>query len=119
VLLRTIAALEVLSALVVVVLVIHGLGVVLPGSPLGALLMVVLGGAFVGATAYAGIQLWRLREVGRVSTIVVFIVLMLVSSALFLLRGQAHVIVRLLVEALGLVVLFSKAAREVCTSSPS
>ena len=119
VLLRTIAGVQLVAAAVAVVAVIHGLGVVLPGRPLGALVILLVGGAFVAATTFAGIQLWRLREVGRVSTIVLLILLMLRSAVLFLLRGQPHVLVRILLEAVLLVIVASKGAREACAASPS
>jgi hypothetical protein len=113
-LLRTIALLEGLAAVVTVVLTLHGLGLLLPGRPLGALVLVLVAGTFVAATAFAGMQLWRLREVGRVSTVVMLIVLMLFSFFQLFVRGQSYVALRLILEAAALVALLSRGAREVC-----
>ena len=113
-LLRTIAVLEGLAAAVTVVLTLYGLVLLLPDRPLGALMLVMVAGTFAAATAFAGMQLWRLREVGRVSTVVVLIVVMLLSLFQLFVRGQSYVAVRLILEAAALVVLLSRGAREVC-----
>jgi hypothetical protein len=52
--------------------------------------------------------------VGRVSTVVVLIALMLFSVFQLLVRGQSYVAVRLILEVAALVALLSRGAREVC-----
>lgn len=113
-LLRTIAVLEGLAAAVTVLLLAFGLGLLPPGRAQGALVLVLVAGAFAAATAFAGLQLWRLREVGRVSTVVVLIALMLFSVFQLIARGQPYVAVRLILEGAALAALLSRGAREVC-----
>jgi hypothetical protein len=113
-LLRTIAVLEGLAAAVTVLLLVFGLGLLPPGRPQGALALVLVAGGFAAATGFAGLQLWRLREVGRVSTVVVLIALMLFSVFQLFVRGQPYVAVRLVLEGAALAALLSRGAREVC-----
>ena len=113
-LLRAIAALEIFAAAVMVVLTIHGLGILLPRIPDGALLLALVGATFTAAAAFAGIQLWRLRERGRIASVTFLIVLILFSAFELAFRGHLYVIVRLILEGAALVVLLSSGAREVC-----
>ena len=117
-LLRTIAALEILSSALVVALTIHGLGILLPRIPDGALLLALVGATFATAAAFAGVQLWLLRERGRVASVIFLIVLILFSAFELVFRGHFYVIVRLILEGAALVVLLSSGARDVCGARP-
>ena len=115
-LLRAIAALEVVSALFVAILAIFGLRILPRMHPVAAGVLLLVGAGFAASAVFAGIQLWRLREAGRIATIGLLIVLMLFSAVLFLSRGQPHVLIRLGIEAAMLVVLVSRGARDACAS---
>ena len=98
-----------------IVLVVHGLGILLPNRPLGVLVLALVGATFVAAAGFAGTQLWRLREAGRVSSVVFLILLMLFSAFELVFRGHVYVIVRLILEGAALGALISRGAREVCS----
>jgi len=115
-LLRAIAALEVVSALFVAILTAFGLRMLLRMDPVAAGVLLLVGVGFAASAVFAGIQLWRLREAGRIATIGLLIVLMLFSAVVSLLRGQPQVLIRLGIEAAMLVVLVSRGARDACAS---
>ena len=118
-LLRAIAALEILAAAVVAFLTLYVLAFLPPTSRKGPIALFVLGAAFAAAGVSAGMQLWRLTERGRVSSIVFLLMLMGFSTVLLFVREQPHVMVRLILEGVMLVILLSRRAREVCVSNPA
>ena len=117
-LLRAIAAVEILAAVFMAVLAVLVVNL-RPGRLLDVLLLAAIGAAFTATAVFAGVQLWRLQEKGRIASICFLVLLMAFSGYEWLARGRPYVIVRLLLEAAMLAALLSRSARETCAAALS
>lgn len=109
--LRVVAVLEMLGALLVFVVSITLL------KPLGAGAVALLSVPFSVLMGYAGVQLWRLKNRGRVLSAGLLGLFLIFNVGLLVTRGfSGTVFVRTLLDVAVLVGLLSRGAVEVCAA---
>ncbi len=108
--LRFVAALELLGAAGLLIL-----GVALMARPSIGLIVLLVALPLAALNGFAGVELWRLRNRGRLLSIGLLAFYILVSVGMMLLRGiQGVAVVRVVLEVIMILVLLSAGAAEAC-----
>ena len=108
--LRFVAALELLGAAGLLLL-----GVAMMARPMIGLIVLLVAVPLAVVNGFAGIELWRMRNRGRLLSIGLLGFYILVSVGLMLLRGiQVAAVVRVILELIMISVMLSQGAAEAC-----